>query len=144
LYTEIVRKWQPVIDAVKKAKADYRQNTAAWRANHTTTASWEPSESYSTDPRAWNEFVQSPPGTDPFTAGFNFMIWQYDHIQNTALYTSAIGSFDIYVTLNNDSTMKVWMFNLMSRKSFGAFADSFPAATMANQWMWWDWTESAN
>lgn len=142
-YTQIVRKWQPVIDAVNKAKADCKANKADWNANHTTTSNWTPGASYAHDPRAWGLLVQSPLGTDPDTAENYFAIWRASGVQMDGLYTSAIGSFDIFVTLDNASTMKVWMFNLMSRHSLGRFAKYFPLSGMANQWMWWDWTENA-
>jgi hypothetical protein len=143
-YTGIVRKWQPVINAVKLAKDDLGANAANWSANHTTTPSWKPAASYAADPRSWSHFVQSPPGTDPATAGRNFSIWRTTGFQTEGLYTSAIGSFTVYATLDNPSTMKFWMFNLMSKKSFGSFASFFPNAAQANQWMWWNWTETVS
>ena len=141
-YTKFVRQWQPVIDAVNDAKEAYESDSDDWEANHTTTAGWAPGASYAADPRAWHKLVSSPPGTDPGTCEANLAIWKNSGYQTHALYTASIGSFDIYVTLDNPSTIKIWMFNLMSRKSFGRYAGNFPTSGQANQWMWWDWTES--
>jgi hypothetical protein len=70
--------------------------------------------------------------------------------QTDALYTCAIGSFNIYTTVDaincsaKTATLNFWMYNNMSKKSFGRFADhaAFKLSGMKSQYMWWNWVES--
>jgi hypothetical protein len=39
------------------------------------------------------------------------------------------------------ATVEIHVFNAMSRTSFGAFAEGYPDAGQATQYMWWHWTE---
>jgi hypothetical protein len=71
-------------------------------------------------------------------------------IQTWQLQTCSIGSFSLYVTVDaidctaRTATMKVWMYNPMSKQSFGKFANdpAFAASGMKTQYMWWWWTET--
>jgi len=150
-YTRIVRRWQPVVDAVNAAKADLRANCEVWSERHLTSPNWSPKTALngSPDPNAWPRGVPSPPGTDPETAARNFIIYLLTGYQTDELHTSAIGSFALYVTVDRidccakRATLKIWMYNRMSRQSFGRFANQFPfnLSGQANQDMWWGWTE---
>src|SRR5690349_17149683 len=66
-YTERVRKWRPVIDAVGRIKADLSAKCATWAGSYKTNSSWKPVMSDAPKAGAHREFVQSPPGTDPQT-----------------------------------------------------------------------------
>ena len=48
-----------------------------------------------------------------------------------------------YVDMQNcEAQIKVWMYNEMSRRSFGRFAERwyFRWLPMASQYMWWNWS----
>jgi hypothetical protein len=151
-YTRIVRTWQPVIDAVNKAKAKLAANCANWQANHMTDPSWRPgmTDPPVTDPNADRVFVESPPGTDPETCENAFIVYATTPIQTFELYTCSIGSFNIYATVDSidcaaqTARMNIWMYNAMSKKSFGRFAShwAFRLSGMEKQYMWWNWSES--
>ncbi|RLG26127.1 hypothetical protein DRN85_03865 [Methanosarcinales archaeon] len=154
-YTVRVRRWQPVINALEAAKRDLEGDCENWRQNHMTDSSWRPgpTDPPVTDPNAWDDprrWVASPPGTDPTTAGIAYAIYRSTGIQTDALYTSAIGSFGIYVTANNIDCahsrcrLQIWMYNAMDRTSFGRYARYFPGSGMARQYMWWNWVEEHN
>jgi hypothetical protein len=151
-YTARVRQWQPVINAVEAAKRDLEGNCENWRQNHMTDPSWSPgpTDPPVTDPNAWARWVASPPGTDPQTAGIAFLIYKSTGVQTDELYTSAIGSFGIYVTAEDidcahrQCRLRVWMYNAMDRTSFGRYARYFPGSGMARQYMWWNWEEEHN
>lgn len=160
-YTRIVRRWQPVIDAVTRAKANLEANCAHWSANRRTDSSWAPGKTDPpvTDPNAHREFVPSPPGTDPDTCKNAFIIYVTTKanpvtptIQTFELYTCSIGSFNIYATVDGidcaatTARMNVWMYNAMSRRSFGRYASHplFVACGMEKQYMWWNWKETHN
>jgi hypothetical protein len=166
-YTRIVRRWQPVIDAVNEARADLHANCANWSASHMTDASWRPGMTKPpvTDPNAHGKWVPSPPGTDPTTCKNAFIPYTTSKasrfiplpglpplppVQTFELYTCAIGSFGIYVTVNSidcaaqTAQMKIWMYNTMDQTSFARFAShwAFSLSKMQPQYMWWNWTES--
>jgi hypothetical protein len=158
-YTRIVRRWQPVIDAVSKAKANLEANCANWNANHGTDSSWKPgmTDPPVTDPNAYREFVPSPPGTDPETCRNAFIVYvttkaapSIPTIQTFELYTCSIGSFNIYATVDSidcaakTARMNIWMYNAMSQRSFGRYASHplFALSGMEKQYMWWNWKES--
>lgn len=171
-YTEIVRAWQPVIDAVNKAKDDLKSNCSIWGSSHKTSSTWKPgmTDPPAVDPNSFRVFVPSPPGTDPETCKKAFEIYitskvargisslplpfkvPMPEVQTWQLYTCAIGSFNIYATVDSvDCTgktakMNIWMFNAMSKKSFGRFAShpAFALCKMEKQYMWWNWAESYN
>jgi hypothetical protein len=79
-----------------------------------------------------------------------FPIPPLPEIQTWQLYTCAIGSFSLYVTVDTidcaarTAAMKICMYNPMSRQSFGRFADDavFAASGMKTQYMWWWWRET--
>lgn len=163
-YTTIVRAWQPVIDAVSAIKQNIASDCATWESSHWTDSSWQPgmTDPPATDPNAVNEFVPSPPGTDPDTCRNAFILYQGSRavgilggglsqpIQTWELYTCSIGSFNIYVTVDmidcatNTATLNIWMYNAMSQRSFGRFAShpAFRLSGMEKQYMWWNWTET--
>ncbi|WP_054032064.1 eCIS core domain-containing protein [Desulfatitalea tepidiphila] len=157
-YTRIVRRWQPVIDAVNQAKADLEANCAAWSAGHRTDSSWTPgmTDPPVTDPNAHGIWVASPPGTDPQTCKDAFIIYVGSHlllgppVQTFELYTCSIGSFGIYVTVDSidcatqTADMNIWMYNAMDQGSFGQYAShpAFALSGMERQYMWWNWHES--
>lgn len=151
-YTGRVRNWQPVRSAVEAAKASLARNCDAWKIRHITSPSWTPGRTDPpvTDPNAWDYWVDSPSGTDPTTARNAYLIYLVTGRQTAALWTSAIGSFGVYVTVDSvdcvcmQATMRFWMYNSMDRDSFGRFAHYFPSSAMARQYMWWNWTEDYN
>ena len=153
-YTRIVRTWQPVINAVSQAKANLQANCANWNANHMTDPSWTPGMTSPpvADPNAHNIDVASPPGTDPDTCRNAFIIYVGTAGQTFELYTCSVGSFDIYATVNSidcaaqTAQMNIWMYNRMSRTSFGRFASNplLALSGMESQYMWWNWTESVS
>jgi hypothetical protein len=173
-YTEIVRAWQPVIDAVAQAKADLEANCSFWSGGRMTSPSWKPgmTDPPVVDPNSYRVFVPSPPGTDPTTCKKAFEVYittkvarglsrlplplpiipPIPEVQTFQLYTCAIGSFNIYVTADSvdcaakTAKMNVWMFNAMSKKSFGRFAShpAFSMSKMEKQYMWWNWSEAHN
>ncbi|MEQ9235349.1 eCIS core domain-containing protein [Coleofasciculus sp. E2-BRE-01] len=159
-YTRIVRRWQPVINAVNQAKANLEANCRNWQANHLTDASWTPgmTDPPVTDPNAHRIWVNSPPGTDPETCKNAFIIYvtsklnpipMSPEIQTFELYTCSIGSFGIYATVDSidcdaqTATMNIWMYNAMDQESFGRFANhpAFALSGMERQYMWWNWSE---
>ena len=150
-YTEIVREWQPVIEATNRTKLDLATGCAHWASSFVTD----------------REFVPSPPGTDPRTCQDAFVIYVSSKvaeglcapppispflppIQTRNLYTCSIGSFNIYTTVDKidcaskTATMNYWMYNAMSKRSFGRFAShpAFALSRMATQYMWWNWGEA--
>jgi hypothetical protein len=170
-YTKIVRSWKPVIDAVAQAKADLAANCATWSGGRQTTPTWRPgmTDPPITDPNALRVFKKSPSGTDPATCMAAFAVYleakairlmsrlplpmvplPLPEGQTFQLYTCSIGSFNIFATADRvdcaagTATMNVWMFNCMSRDSFGRFArlNAFKVSKMANQYMWWNWKEA--
>ena len=159
-YTGIVRTWPPVISAVSQAKADLKANCANWSANHMTDPSWTPGMTSPpvADPNAHNIDVAHPPGTDPDTCRNAFIIYAatsgslFPAVQTFELYTCSVGSFDIYATVDSidcaakTAQMNIWMYNRMSRTSFGQFASNrlFALSGMESQYMWWNWTESVS
>ncbi|MFH2066548.1 MAG: hypothetical protein ABIK15_15215 [Pseudomonadota bacterium] len=150
-YTERVRYWGAVQSAVQAARSDLKQNCNVWETNHLTDNSWKPGRTDPpvTSPNAWKYWVSSPPGTEPDTAGIAYVTYRTFGIQIDSLWTSAIGSFGIYVTVGKidcckkTAEIEIWMYNAMDRESFGRFADHwyFRNSGQARQYMWWNWTE---
>lgn len=163
-YTVIVRTWQPVIEATDRAKQDLAANCAFWSANYMTNPQWQPVMSDAAKAGAYRRLVQSPPGTDPDTCRNAFIIYVgskaariapfpvVPEIETRDLYTCSIGSFNIYATLDavdgtaKNATVSFWMYNSMSRRSFGRFAShpAFSLSRMATQYMWWNWVEAVD
>lgn len=168
-YTKMVRKWQPVINAVNRAKNSVSSDCNNWQASHATTPTWKPGKTDPplVDPRAHRIWVASPPGTDPATCKKAFIIYVSTKaagklanpfyplnpgIQTDALYYGSIGSFGLYTTVDTidcaskTAIMNFWMYNAMDKKSFGRFADDpvFIACGMKRQYMWWNWKEALN
>ena len=165
-YTKIVRKWQPVINASNRTKRDLAKNCAKWKASFMTNPTWKPGKTDKPKPNAYRDFVRSPPGTDPTTCKEAFVIYattkaaslvpspilpiRVPEIQTQKLYTCSIGSFNIYTTVDKincsakKAKMNFWMYNSMSKRSFGRFANepAFSFSKMETQYMWWNWSES--
>lgn len=151
-YTQIVRQWGPVINAVGRVKNHLESNCETWSTDHATDPSWEPGKTDppETDPNAYDEWVSSPPGTDPTTCRNAFIVYMTTSYQTSDLYTCSIGSFGIYATVdsidcaNETAELNVWMYNAMDQESFGKYADHpvFSMSGMERQYMWWNWSES--
>jgi hypothetical protein len=164
-YTGIVREWQPVIEASNRTKRNVAANCAQWSANYVTSPIWRPMRTDAPRPNSYREFVPSPPGTDPDTCRNAFVVYvtskaariapilipvPLPEIQTRNLYTCSIGSFNIYTTVDRidcaakTATMNYWMYNAMSKRSFGRFAShpAFRLSRMATQYMWWNWVEA--
>lgn len=164
-YTKIVRKWQPVINASNRTKRDLKNNSAKWKASLMTKPTWKPGKTDKPKVNAYRDFVPSPPGTDPATCKEAFVIYvstkaasslgplipvRIPEIQTRKLYICSIGSFNLYTTVDKidnsakKAKMNFWMYNCMSKHSFGKFANDpvFSLCKMEKQYMWWNWSES--
>jgi len=147
-YTRIVRQWQPVIHAVNRVKSNLASDPRTWESRHRTSPSWTPGlpDPPVPDPHAYEEWVDSPPGTDSTTCGAAFVVYRTTGRQTTTLHTAAIGEFGIFVTVDRidlsarTAQMKIWMYNSMDRRSFGPHARHFSGCGMARQTMWWNWS----
>ena len=126
-YTQIVRSWQPVINAVDQAKANLRANCSTWSASRGTTPTWAPTmtDPPVTDPNAYRVFVPNPPGTAPAWCALALDTYvaakvaskaartvstlpvpgsariPTPTIQAVELYKCSIGSFNIYATADS-------------------------------------------
>jgi hypothetical protein len=162
-YTQIVRKWDPVIKSVDRAKNNLASFCTTWATSYVSAASWKPTMTDSPKHGAYRDFVPSPPGTEPETCKSAFIVYVSSKaaktvipggvfipdIQTGALYTCSIGSFNIYTTVDSidckakTATMNFWMYNAMSKRSFGRFAEHpvFALCGMKTQYMWWNWVE---
>src|SRR5579862_9272079 len=159
-YTVLVRTWQPVIDAMRLTKENLVRNSTSWSTQFLTNPSWLPVKSDAPKHGAYRQFMPSPPGTDPETCKKAFIIYAgskaakvvtlpilpvpvLPDIQTRNLYTCSIGSFNIYTTLDavdvaaKTATLDYWMYNSMSKHSFGRFASrpEFALCGMATQYM---------
>ena len=167
-YTKIVLQWQPVISAVNQIKADAVNNCAFWQASYRTNPAWQPAKTDAPKPGAHRKFVGSPPGTEPQTCKHAFVLYVTTKaatatvgivspvlsvippVQTRNLFTCSIGSFDIYTTAaqidcaGKRARLNFWMYNNMSKRSFGVFANDpvFFACGMKSQYMWWNWEDS--
>jgi RHS repeat-associated protein len=147
-YTIVVRRWSVVQQQEDTIKRLISNDPEAWKNNHITSKTWRPKMEYRFDSRVgYNELVKSPPGTDPATAEMEYkryLIWGYE---SDKLAWAAIGSFRIAATVDYVNIKEcraranVWMYNEMSKKSFGRFAKRwyFRWLPMATQYMWWNW-----
>jgi hypothetical protein len=164
IYTRIVRKWRPVINAVTRTKNHLKMNCSTWSSGYVTNSTWRPTKTDRPKPGAYRDFVPSPPGTDPQTCKNAFIVYvtskaadavipgYQPEIQTRNLYTCSIGSFNLYTTVDRvdcaakTATMDFWMYNNMSRRSFGRFAShpAFRLSGMKSQYMWWNWKEAVN
>jgi RHS repeat-associated protein len=147
-YTKRVRSWAPVIQQMQMVRNAVASSSQTWRWRHTTTPGWRPSMGYHPDPRAgYNRLVPSPPGTDPGAARNHLLIFLATNIETDELHFSSIGSFRIIATVDKivgcQATVDIWMYNEMSRRSFGRFANQVPFrwSSMDSQYMWWNWKE---
>jgi hypothetical protein len=162
-YTKRVRKWGPVTQAVSRIKSNLGTFATIWNAAYKSDASWKPTMTDTPKPGAHREFVASPPGTDPETCKSAFVVYVTSKagksiipgggllpsVQTDALYTCSIGSFNIYTTVDaidlnaKTATLNFWMYNSMSKTSFGKFAShpAFSLSGMKTQYMWWNWLE---
>lgn len=168
-YTKIVRKWDPVIQSVNRTKLDLWANCSVWQLFYVSQPSWKPTMTDSPKPGAYRDFVKSPPGTDPETCEQAFIVYvgsitaetairgipgvpPLPSVQTDDLYTCSVGSFNIYTTVDaidcaaKTATMNFWMYNSMSRRSFGRFAShpAFKLSGMKTQYMWWNWVETVD
>lgn len=167
-YTTIVRAWRPTVEATNRTKQNLAMNSALWSTKYVTQPLWRPSMTDALKAGAHREFVRSPPGTDPETCKNAFVTYVASkvarnvpgpvpmrlipEIQTRNLYTCSIGSFNIYTTVDEidcgakKATLNYWMYNAMSRISFGRFAShpAFSLSRMATQYMWWNWVESVD
>jgi RHS repeat-associated protein len=147
-YTIVVRRWSVVQQQEDTIKRLISNDPETWKNNHITSKTWRPKMEYRFDSRVgYNELVKSPPGTDPATAEMEYkryLIWGYE---SDKLAWAAIGSFRIAATVDYVNIKEcraranVWMYNEMSKKSFGRFAKRwyFRWLPMATQYMWWNW-----
>jgi hypothetical protein len=164
-YTKLVRKWKPVIESVDRAKLNLNTSCSNWQSQYASRPTWKPTMTDTPKSGAFRDFVPSPPGTDPGTCKEAFIIYAgsvvakdvilgvpgilLPSIQTNNLYTCSIGSFNVYTTIDaidcsaKTATMNFWMYNSMSKRSFGRFADNpvFVACGMKTQFMWWNWVE---
>lgn len=165
-YTRKVRTWNPVIQSVNRAKFNLSTNCSVWQTLYVSQPSWRPTMTNSLKPGAYRDLVRSPPGTDPDTCRNAFIIFvgsaaiestnpvliPLPAIQTDNLYFCSIGSFNIYTTVDaincaaKTATMNFWMYNAMSRTSFGRFAShpAFALSGMKTQYMWWNWVETVD
>jgi len=164
-YTRVVREWDPVKKAVARTKNNLQTNCAVWSSHYKTNPSWKPTMTDSPKPGAYRDFVPSPPGTDPDTCKEAFIIYvstkaagyipipiRIPEIQTRNLYTCSIGSFNLYTTVDQidcagkTATFDFWMYNNMSKRSFGRFASrpEFRLCGMKSQYMWWNWKEQVD
>lgn len=163
-YTRIVRQWRPVINATTRTKNHLKMNCSRWSSSYTTNPNWRPAKTDAPKPGAYRDFIMSPPGTDPQTCKNAFIAYvtskaadlvtplPLPEIQTRNLYTCSIGSFNLYTTVDqidcvaNTATMDFWMYNNMSKRSFGRFAShpAFRLSGMKSQYMWWNWKESVD
>jgi len=169
-YTKIVREWSAVIEAADKTKCDLSNNCAYWQSHYMINPAWKPVKSDAPKLGSYRAFVKSPPGTDPLTCRKAFYIYAASKaarssirvvipavglipdIQTRNLYLGSIGSFNIYTNaIKIDCSAKkalldFWMYNSMSRRSFGRFADDpvFALCKMKTQYMWWNWSEQVD
>lgn len=170
-YTRIVLKWDAVIASVARAKFVLGSDCTTWAANYMSKPSWKPTMSDAPKPGAFRDFVESPPGTDPKTCEDGFVTYAesklrrigsgafhpgagvfHPEVQTDSLHICAIGSFNIYTTVDaidcasKTATMNFWMYNSMSKHSFGKFASEpvFKLCGMKTQYMWWNWVEKVD
>jgi hypothetical protein len=163
-YTLRVRAWQPVRDAISATKSNLAAFCSLWASTYVSAPSWQPGKTDAPKPGAYRAFVPSPPGTDPETCKSAFVVYVASKaagaitpgvnrgLQTDNLYTCSIGSFNIYTTVDlidcaaKTATMNFWMYNAMSRRSFGRFAEHpvFALCGMRTQYMWWNWVENVN
>lgn len=75
------------------------------------------------------------------------MKWKEGTEPPLEMWTSVIGSFNLYVSVDEVDenkcwgTINVWMYNNMSRESFSPFDYLFPGSYQRSQYMWWNWKE---
>jgi len=149
-YTGKIRVWQAVQGAVYAAQYDLESRCETWKLSRMTDPTWLPGMSAAADHNAWAQSIISPPGTDPESAANAYFEYFKTGKIPEDLWTSAIGSFNLYATVDNvdcnckTATLRFSMYNQMSRQSFGRFAKYFPFAGQASQHMWWNWTEKYN
>jgi hypothetical protein len=168
-YTRRVRLWEPVTSQLRVVKQHLEQNCEEWRSAHRTNPSWTPTNpgfpQVDPPPHAWDDpsrdnreagsWAYNPPGTAPQVCQSAYMEYLTTSNVPDQLWTSAIGSFGLYVTVDSincesgSAVLNVWMYNNMDQSSFGNPASWFSAAGAAMAWsggvdpqyMWWNWTE---
>lgn len=157
-YTVRVLNWVPVKESVVRIKANVVRNCATWDQQYRTDPNWVPVMSDARKPGAYRDHSAHPPGTDPATCRKAFILYVttdsldgpfLDGVQSKDLYLCSIGSFSIYATVDaidcsaRTATVNYWMYNSMSKKSFGRFANNpvFALSGMETQYMWWNWVE---
>jgi RHS repeat-associated protein len=147
-YTKIVKSWVAVQQEMNSVKSMVAKEPYAWKINHKTSRSWKPHKGYGYDSNAFKIRVRNPIGTDPNTCKREIKDYILSGVSSVLLHRSAIGSFELYVTVDKAdrcrAKLNVWMYNNMDQRSFGDYAPYFKYLTpapMKDQYMWWNWKE---
>lgn len=168
-YTRRVRLWGPVTNQLAVVKQHLEENCEEWRSAHRTNPSWTPTNpgppQVDPPPHAWDDPSQDnpecgswairPSGTGAQDNQSAYAEYQASGDVPDQLWTSAIGSFGLYVMVdsisceNGSAVLNVWMYNNMDQESFGNPESWFSAGGAAMLWsggvdaqyMWWNWTE---
>jgi len=151
-YTKRMQQWGAVQQALDKAKADLSANCSTWESNHKTSPNWEPTltSSFSPDKASYRVPVPSPAGTGPGDAIKDYLIYKTTRHIDDNLWYSTVGSFTLCVTVDKvdccakKAKLKIWIYNPMTKQSFGVGNNLYPFGDKENQYMWWNWTEDYN
>lgn len=154
--------WSAVQEQMEDLRERVKNNLEKWKNDHETSPDWVPSKGYSPNPKAgYNVLSRSPEGTDPGTASAEYKKYLRDRyflfegtVGSDALHIAAIGSFRIIATADSIEmptasepgkvVLNIWMYNEMSERSFGKFADEWYSTgkPFASSFMWWNWKET--
>ena len=74
-YTNRVRAWDPVIQAVARIKNNVATFCDVWATTYMSDAAWTPGKTDSPKPGAYRDFSPSPKGTDPETCKSAFIVY---------------------------------------------------------------------
>ena len=148
-YTKRMQQWGAVQQALNKVKADLSANCSTWESNHKTSPNWKPTltSSFSPDTASYRVPVSSPAGTGPGDAIEDYLIYKTTRHMDDNLWYSTVGSFTLCVTVDKIDCcakkvkLKIWIYNPMTKQSFGVGNYLYPFGDKENQYMWWDWTE---
>lgn len=150
-YTKIVWRWDAVKGLIEEMKGDVSYDPEGWKKNRATTKGWRPTMGvWRQDPSSQRYHSENPEGTDALRASLLWFLRNATTVQTDSLHKAAIGSFDLFVTIDSldestcTATINVWMFNNMSRESFGPWVNDFPFGDryQRSQYMWWNWKET--
>ncbi|PWU11446.1 MAG: hypothetical protein C5B50_23305 [Verrucomicrobia bacterium] len=147
-YTQHMRQWSAVQQALDKAKADLKANCAVWKSKHQTSAYWHPyiTSKFDPDRASFIVPVGSPDGTDPLHAATDYAIYKLTGHITDNLWYSSVGSFTVCITVDSvdcckdtaKAKLNIWVYNCMSKRSFGFPA---PFSEESSQYEWWHWKE---